>query len=165
MTTPHDVLDFWFGTLDERGLADQTHTGQWWTKDPGLDHKIRSRFGAAHEAALRAQLTSWAGTPRGRLALVILLDQFSRNLGRDSSHMYDGDPAALRLALEGIELGVDQKLAPIEATFLYMPLMHCELAPLQDAGVRLFTALADSGEMGPSTLRPAAAWPIHEDGA
>ena len=148
------VLDLWFGALDASGLADAAHAAQWWRKDPAFDESLRARFGADHAAAMAGERAEWTQTPRGRLALVIVLDQLSRNMFRDTPEMFAGDRAALRVAMEGIEIGHDQALQPDERAFLYMPLMHSEVLDHQDRCVALFAKLTDSVE-GPVRARMA----------
>src|SRR5688500_17464971 len=96
-----DVLDFWFGPLDADGCADSEHSARWWKKDPGMDEEIRRRFGELHRAIRAGELDDWLADPRGRLAQVIVLDQFSRNMFRGTPASFASDPRALQLALEG----------------------------------------------------------------
>jgi uncharacterized protein (DUF924 family) len=138
-----DVLDYWFGTLDASGCADAEHANRWWSKDPQLDAEIRSRFGLLHAAALSGNLTSWQDTPRGALAWIVVLDQFSRNMYRDTADMFGGDALALAAALSGIDRGVDRTLRLDERSTFYMPLMHSEQITWQDRCVRLYRDFAD----------------------
>lgn len=135
-----EVLNFWLGPEAGR---DDVQRKEWWTKDPAFDAVIRERFGDAIGAAGRGELDHLLQTPRGRLAVVILLDQFTRNAYRDTATMYDYDAYAAELAVAGIEAGEDRQLLRIERYFLYMPLMHAESLALQDRAVVLFQALAD----------------------
>jgi len=139
--TPADaetVLEFWLGPLDDHGFSDESHRRRWFEKSPTFDQRIRERFGELHAQSVRGELDEWRQTPRGRLALVILLDQFSRNLHRDSPAMYDADPQALAVAREAIDAGDEAELAPQERYFLYMPFMHAEDRDAQEHCVRLF---------------------------
>jgi uncharacterized protein (DUF924 family) len=137
------VLDFWFGRVDEHGMADSAHSSRWYKKDPAFDVEIRSRFGALHGAVAAGSRDAWLATPRGRLAAVIVLDQFSRNMFRGDARAFAFDVRALEMALEGIDRGDDRALHLGERSFLYMPLMHSENLATQDRSVALFAALHD----------------------
>ena len=137
-----DVLDFWFEGLDETGPAPQPLLARWFGKTDANDQEIARRFAGLVEQALRGGLEPWAATPRGRLALVILLDQFTRNLFRGSPRAFSGDARALALCREAIGRGDDQALDPYQRVFLYLPLEHAEDMALQRESVRVFEALA-----------------------
>jgi uncharacterized protein (DUF924 family) len=143
LPTDEDVLDYWFGALDATGCAAAEHTKRWWSKDPQLDDEIRTRFGLLHGAALSGNLTSWRDTPRGTLAYVVVLDQFSRNMYRDTADMFSGDALALAAALSGIDRGLDRALRLDERSTFYMPLMHSEQVSLQERCVQLYRDFAD----------------------
>jgi uncharacterized protein (DUF924 family) len=143
LPTSEDVLDYWFGALDPSGCADAEHTKRWWSKDPQLDEAIRARFGLLHAAALSGNLTSWRDTPRGTLAYVVVLDQFSRNMYRDKPDMFGGDALALTAAQSGIDRGLDRTLRLDERSAFYMPLMHSEQISLQERCVQLYRDFAD----------------------
>lgn len=132
---PADVLSFWFGDSEEP-------REEWFKKSDAFDAQVRTRFGDAFEHAASGDLDSWKATPRGRLALVVLLDQLSRNAFRGTPRSFEQDERALSLALEGIDAGEDRTLAPLERTFLYMPLMHAENRRAQARSVPLFEQLA-----------------------
>ena len=129
MTTPDAVLSFWF---------DELEAAQWFRKDPALDAKIRTRFGACLESAARGELWGWRETPEGRLAEVIVLDQFSRNVHRDTPDAFAADPLALGLAQEAVARGDDAALPPAWRAFLYMPFMHSESAAIHEQALHLF---------------------------
>lgn len=139
-----EVLSLWFGELDANGRADELHTGRWWRRDPAFDDLLRERFGALHEAVARGERDHWLDSPRGRLAVIIVLDQLSRNMFRGTGRMFAYDAKALHAALEGVELGMDRSLACDERSFFYMPLMHSEDASAQRRCVELFEALRDA---------------------
>jgi uncharacterized protein (DUF924 family) len=128
---PEQVLHFWF---DELAKAD------WWRKDDTLDRRIAVRFGATLEAAARCELSAWRTTPRGRLAEVIVLDQFSRNVHRGTAAAFASDSLALALAQEAVARGCDRELAPRERAFLYLPWMHSESRMIHEQALRLFAA-------------------------
>lgn len=132
------VIDFWFRELTPR---------QWFTEGgPELDALVRSRFGATVNAGRQGSLDHWVAAPRGRLALIIVLDQLPRHVFRGSSEAYASDLNAQRLACEGIEARVDEQLTVAERQFFYLPLMHAEDAELQARSVERFTALRDEME-------------------
>jgi uncharacterized protein (DUF924 family) len=141
MLAADDLLDFWLGPLDEEGLADAAHSARWWQKDPDFDEMLRQQFAVAHAQGVAGRLAGWTSTPRGRVALVVLLDQFSRNMFRGRPGMFAADAQASELALAGIDAGEDRALMTDERVFLYLPLMHSETLSLQDRCVALFGEL------------------------
>ncbi|MEO8995488.1 MAG: DUF924 family protein [Rhodanobacter sp.] len=133
------VLDFW---LVESRAED------WFSSSVAVDEKVRSRFSTAVEAASVGQLDDWAHTPGGWLALLILLDQFRRNVYRNDARAWACDDKALALALAGIARGDDQQLPPLQRLFAYLPLEHAEDLALQDRCVVLFEKLCAGVEPG-----------------
>lgn len=119
------ILDYWFGDLND-DYDPGTRGAIWWKKDPDVDAEIRERFGDDFERAVAGELDGWADEPRSCLALVILLDQFSRNLFRDDPRAWANDAEARAVALAAIDRGHDRALKMVERQFLYMPLMHSE---------------------------------------
>ena len=139
MTTPDEILEFWFGPSDdpfERAEA-------WWTADAAFDDEIRERFEEDVERAVAGKLDDWRETPKGAVAFVILVDQFSRNIYRDTAGMFANDGLALEASLEAIDRGFDEELAPIERQFLYMPLMHSEDPEIHERSLELFDRLRE----------------------
>lgn len=136
------VLEFWFGELKD-GRADDAHSERWFTKNPDFDRLLADRFEALHGRIMSGEHDAWLETPRGRLAYIIVLDQFSRNMFRDTPRMYASDERALHAALEGIERGMDRDLELHEQMFFYMPLMHSESLDVQNQCVELFQRLHD----------------------
>lgn len=130
---PQDVLAFWFGPPGEALAFRQ----QWFKRDNEFDAAIRSRFLAAVEAALLGELDHWADGPDGALALVIVLDQFPRNLFRGSARAFAGDEAARRHATQALTQGWVQSLAPLQRLFVYLPFEHSESLADQDRSVAL----------------------------
>jgi len=129
--TPADaraVLAFWY---EECGPE------RWFAKDPALDAQIRNRFGVLHAKACAGGLDHWAGTAEGALALIVLIDQFSRNIHRDGPAAFAADPKALSLVAGALEAGFDQDMTGPQRAFLYMPLMHSEDLADQDRCIRL----------------------------
>ena len=127
-----EILDFWFVEIDSK---------KWWVKDPDFDQEIRSRFDKFHAAARTGELVSWRRIAQGRLAEIIVLDQFSRNIFRDSSEAFASDGMALVLAQEAVERGVDNEISMVQIPFLYMPFMHSESGIVHEQAVELFTRL------------------------
>jgi uncharacterized protein (DUF924 family) len=123
------VLSFWFHEIKP---------DQWWKVDPDLDRLIRERFGELHLRAARVELFEWRQDPRGRLAEVIVLDQFSRNMYRDDRRAFESDALALALAQEAVAAKADFALSKEERAFLYMPYMHSESARIHAVAAELF---------------------------
>jgi len=123
------VLQFWF-----EELAPQ----DWFRKDPSLDRRVAERFGPTLAAAARCELLHWRGSARGRLAEVLVLDQFSRNIHRDTAAAFANDGLALALAQEAVARGCDLELPVPQRVFLYLPWMHSESALLHEQALRLF---------------------------
>lgn len=129
------VIGFWFGAPP---LARRR---EWFVKDAAFDATVRERFGGLVERALNGPL-NWGDDAQARLAAVIVFDQFTRNLFRGQARAFAGDPHALALALDMLEVGDDLKLPPLQRWFAYMPLEHAESLALQDRCVALFEDLA-----------------------
>src|SRR5690606_17305662 len=117
MTTPQDVLSFWF---------EETPPDLHFAKSDEFDQTIRERFLATHEAVMRRQTEDWQKTPEGRLAEIIVLDQFSRNMFRGTPKAFASDDLALELARAAVAAGDDQKLPVAQRAFVYLPYMHSE---------------------------------------
>jgi uncharacterized protein (DUF924 family) len=120
------VLEFWFPANEGKDL--ESHRDYWtWRMRGGADASIAERFGAVTERAERGECDGWAATPRGRLALIVVLDQFSRSVWRDSPRAFAQDPKAVALVREGLANGHYDALANVwEKTFCIIPLGHCE---------------------------------------
>jgi uncharacterized protein (DUF924 family) len=127
-----EVIRFWF---------EEIPTSQWWARDAGFDRALAARFGATHDAATRCELHGWREWPAGRLAEVIVLDQFSRNIYRSDPRSFAFDPLALCLAQEAVRVGADRALPESQRVFLYMPFMHSESASIHEWAMKLFGAL------------------------
>lgn len=141
MTTNHqEILDFWFGPENAPDHGRQRKC--WFVKDSAFDDQIRHRFLTTWEAAARGELDGWCATPGGALALIILLDQFPRNLFRNDARAFSSDEAALRCALHAIGEGFDRELLPAQRMFVYLPLEHSERPDMQALSVHYFSALA-----------------------
>ncbi len=129
--TPADVLAFWF---------EETRPAQWWAKSADFDRAIEARFGALHAAASRCELHAWRASADGRLAEILVLDQFPRNIFRDRPESFATDALALALAQEAVAAGADSALDPARCAFLYMPYMHSESPLIHAQAVQLFAA-------------------------
>lgn len=133
------VLQFWFKELD---------TKDWFRKDDGLDQLIQAQFGQVLDAAAACELYKWRSTPDGRLAEVIVLDQFSRNIYRDSPKAFAQDALALALAQEAVAIGADMALPVSQRAFLYMPYMHSESALIHEQAIKLFEQAGLENNLG-----------------
>lgn len=124
-----EILKFWFEEIDQ---------SQWWKKDEELDRLIIERFSEVHFRAARCELFEWRESAGGRLAEIIVLDQFSRNMFRGSPRSFASDPLALALSQAAIDAGADKSLSPVERSFLYMPFMHSESPKIHEIAMKLF---------------------------
>ena len=154
MTTPQDILDFWFGPLDEYGNAIEDHSSLWWLKDPEADALIKQRFEPVVTAAARGALNKWVDTPAGRTALIVTLDQFPRNIYRETPQAFAYDAKARSLTLDGIDRGDDEQAPFIHRVFFYLPLEHAEDRALQALSVACYARLL---EAAPPPLEEQAA--------
>jgi uncharacterized protein (DUF924 family) len=128
---PQAVLRFWFEEIEPAA---------WWRKDAGFDARVAERFGDWLFAAARCELWTWRASAEGRLAEIIVLDQFSRNIHRDTPQAFAQDALALGLAQEAVAGGHDLLLEPARRSFVYMPYMHSESLALHDEALRLFAS-------------------------
>ena len=135
-----EILDFWFAA---RGSAEHGKTRElWFRKDAAVDQSMRARFGGAVETALAGGFGEWT-TPRGALARVLLLDQFTRNIYRETPRAFAGDTLALGISMAAVANRDDQSLMPVERWFLYMPFVHAEDPAAQETSLELFARLRD----------------------
>jgi uncharacterized protein (DUF924 family) len=144
------VLDFWFGApgSPEHG----TDRPEWFRKDAAFDARIRERFAPLIERALRGELEAWDATPLGALAQILLLDQFTRNVFRDTPRAFAGDARALAAARALVGTRQDEALSPYQRAFAYLPFEHAEGIEMQQEGVRLFGRLAEQAPETASSL-------------
>jgi uncharacterized protein (DUF924 family) len=141
--TPADVLHFWFGAPPLQPRA------EWFRKSDEFDALVRERFGRVVEDALAGALPAeWHADAAGRLAQVVVLDQFTRNIFRGTARAFAGDPRALALARQMVDSGEHATLHPLQRWFAYLPFEHAEDMALQDSSVRLYTALAAEAPAG-----------------
>jgi len=139
--TIEEILDFWFGSNPDDAAVAKEKAALWWSKNPQIDDEIRQRFANFATKAAAGELSDWQSIPSGRLALILLTDQFPRNIYRDSPRAFAYDAKALALCVNGIDQGLDLKLRPIERVFFYLPLEHAESVEHQDKSVTLFSEL------------------------
>lgn len=129
MKTATQVLEFWFDTLSPK---------QWYEKSPQLDAEIKYRFMGTLNAIVAGETDSWRDSAQGRLAEIIVLDQFSRNIFRDAAEAFAQDSLALALAQEAVRIGADSQLSKLQKPFIYMPYMHSESLLVHDVALQLF---------------------------
>lgn len=132
------VLDFWFQELTPE---------MWWTKDEALDTAIKERFLPLLEQAQKGELFAWRASPQGSLAEVIVLDQFSRNIYRDTPKSFENDSLALALAQFAVEKGFHHQLSNVEQSFLYLPFMHSESPRIHEIALTLYTELGEANNL------------------
>ena len=137
------LLDFWFADAASGPAAVERRNRVWFAGGESFDRACTERFAATLEAAASGELDHWKESPRGRLALIILLDQFSRNIYRGTAAAFRQDSRALATCRQGIAKGHDKQIVPFERSFFYMPLEHAEDREAQALSVRLFETLAD----------------------
>jgi uncharacterized protein (DUF924 family) len=131
--TPSAVLEFWRGAGHER----------WFNPNPDFDKEVRERFSGAHETASAGRLSAWEETAEGALALVIVVDQFSRNMFRGTARAFSSDPLAREVSRRAIARGFDHEVEPAMRSFFYMPFMHSENLADQEYCLELFRASGD----------------------
>jgi uncharacterized protein (DUF924 family) len=138
MSSPSDILRFWF--VD-------TQPTQWWQVDPAFDALIAQRFGGLHARAAQGELSSWRSSAEGRLAEVLVLDQFSRNIHRGTPQAFAQDGMALALAQEAVACAADRALPDVQRGFLYMPYMHSESRGIHAQAEVLFRDLGNENTL------------------
>ena len=138
------ILSFWFKEQELSAPQIDRRMDIWFGEDPVFDHEIEKEFSDDIELASAGKLDHWAAEPRGRLALILLIDQFRRNIYRNTARAFSKDKLALKLCVEGAVEKKDKGLSPIQKVFFYMPLQHAESAKVQAKAVDLFQRLADS---------------------
>ncbi len=141
-----ELLDFWFGELDEQGLPDSEHRNRWFRSDRRFDQEIRRRFMSLVLFASEQGLDHWRKEPGGALAEILLLDQFSRNIFRGGALAFEHDSLARKLSRQAMQKGQDLSLPAIQRAFMYMPLQHSERAEDQDLSVECYEQLVAGNE-------------------
>ncbi len=138
------ILAFWFKEQELSAPQIDRRMDTWFSKDTVFDHQVEKEFADDVAAASDGKLNHWAAEPRGRLALIILIDQFRRNIYRNSPDAFSKDKLALKLCVEGAVEKKDQGLTPIQRVFFYMPLQHTESRKVQAKSVELYNRLAET---------------------
>jgi uncharacterized protein (DUF924 family) len=137
-----ELLDFWFGTETDDAAVATAQAELWWGHGAETDESLQARFGTAASSAAAGILDHWTGSPRGRLALILLLDQLPRAIHRGTPAAFAQDLDARRVADQGLESGADKLLRPIERLFFYLPFEHSEDLEDQDRSIALYRDLA-----------------------
>jgi len=140
MEKPEEILRLWFGDDPNNFLE---NAPLWWKKDASFDAELRKSFEEDITHAVKGDYDSWRADPPACLALIILLDQFSRNIFRDTPQAFAQDELAQKISRDEINKGTDQKLHPVQRVFFYMPLMHSEDINTQELSLKVFKKLAD----------------------
>ena len=139
-----EILDFWFGEVNELGCSSPEHRRRWWTKSDAFDEAIGSQFLSDYEAIVAGDRDAWRNTPRGALAYIIVLDQFSRNMFRGTPSMFAADELAREVCYEGLDADFDADLSFDERLFFYLPLAHSEEMADHHRSIELLGGLVDS---------------------
>ncbi|MGM0769853.1 MAG: DUF924 family protein [Pseudomonadota bacterium] len=137
-----DILDFWFGELDDEGLPDSFHRNRWFRSDRRFDQEIRRRFLSLVLFASEGGLSHWRQSPGGALAEILMLDQFARNIYRGSALAFEHDHLARKLTRQAMDKGQDMSLPAVQRAFLYMPLEHSERRADQALSLECYEQLA-----------------------
>ncbi|MDW3095433.1 MAG: DUF924 family protein [Gammaproteobacteria bacterium] len=137
------IIEFWFGSLKSMTDLAQDKSAMWFVNGSDYDDMIRENFLSIYKQACDGHLEAWQESPRTLLALIILLDQFSRHIYRNSAQSFAQDQKVVEIVKKGIDEGLDQSLYFIERKFFYMPLMHAEDIVTQELAVSMFTKLRD----------------------
>ena len=138
------ILSFWFKEQELSAPQIDRRMDIWFSEDAVFDEEIKENFAGDVTAACEGKLDHWAAEPRGRLALIILIDQFRRNIHRNTAEAFSMDKLALKLCVEGAMEKKDQGLSPIQRVFFYMPLQHAESRKVQAKSVELYNRLAEA---------------------
>ena len=137
------ILSFWFKEQELSAPQIDHRMEMWFSEDPVFDHEVEKEFADDVSAACEGNLDHWAAEPRGRLALIILIDQFRRNIYRNTAEAFSKDKLALKLCVEGAMEKKDAGLTPIQRVFFYMPLQHAESSKVQAKSLALYNRLAE----------------------
>lgn len=152
METQDSILEFWFGMHDDDKAVAEERSKLWWSKNPQIDKQVQQRFEPYVAKAANRELDSWLATPAGCLALILLCDQFPRNIYRNTPKAFAFDHLARTWCKEGIGKGFHKSLRPIEQAFFYLPLEHSESPADQDQSLALHEELAEGVDPGHRAL-------------
>ena len=143
MADIEEILTFWFSTIRDEPSYFEEYAPRWFVQNADFDRDIVRRFQAAYELAAQGQLTHWTQTARGGVALILVLDQFPRNMFRNDPRAFATDPLARQIAEQMISAGFDRQLRLVERYFVYVPFMHSEQCAHQQRSVMLFQQMAE----------------------
>lgn len=152
LATPEAVLNYWFGAPGSAREIAERQSKLWFGKLLEKDREVSEQFSPTFNVAITGSLDDWAGTPRGRLALVVVLDQFPHHIHRDTPQAFAQDEKALALSLAALATGEDKTLTLIERVFLYLPLEHAESVAMQDLSVAQYQQLVDEASESEGAL-------------
>ena len=141
MADIEEILTFWFGEIRDEPAYFEEYAPRWFVQNADFDREIVQRFQADYELAAQGQLTHWTETARGGVALILVLDQFPRNMFRNDPRAFTTDPLAQQIAEQMIDAGLDRQLRLVERYFVYVPFMHSENRAHQQRSVQLFQQL------------------------
>ncbi len=144
MADIEEILTFWFGEVRDEPSYFEEYAPRWFVQNADFDRQIVQRFQADYELAAQGQLTHWTETARGGVALILVLDQFPRNMFRNNPRAFATDPLAQQIAEQMIDAGLDRQLRLVERYFVYVPFMHSEDRAHQQRSVMLFQQLAEA---------------------
>lgn len=159
------IVDYWLGPSLESPDAAFARRDVWYDGSPEVDEEIRSQFGGLMPDALSGALDNWQETPDGALALILLLDQFTRNLYRNTPEAYAGDARAFEIVNRTIDRELDRALHPVPRIWLYHPFHHSEQIEEQDRGIALLQSIRDGAPEAwhPYVERSIWGWTRHRD--
>jgi len=143
MESYEKVLDFWFGRVEQTILPSEHRAKIWFAEDPDVDKEIRTKFATDYEQCLLGDFDEWRASPRGQLATIIMLDQFSRHIHRNTPKAYAQDAKALDICINGIDVESEHQLSLIERVFYYFPLLHSEMLQYQELSLRAYQNLSE----------------------
>lgn len=138
-----DILKFWFGRVEDTIVPSENRARIWFGESDEIDDEIRDRFQAEFDSVMTGDTNGWLSLPRGQLASIIILDQFSRHLFRNTPKAYAQDSKALDICHHGVRKEIDHELSLIERVFYYFPLLHAEHLGYQEQSVRAYQTLAE----------------------
>jgi len=156
------IIEFWFAGTDPDGPVDPGHERRWFGVDQAFDREVRGHFESDLRTAAAGRRVRWEESARGSLAVILLFDQFPRNMYRGTPRAYMFDQHALRCLDRALARGLDRELAPLHRAFLYMPLQHAEDLERQEAGCRLFAGLVDEAPASQAELLAGFRRSAHE---
>ena len=156
--SPEKVLEFWFGDIEDLNQVTEARIYKWFLRDGNFDEQVKLNFESELQKALEGQYDHWKNTPKGTLALIIMLDQFPRNTYREDPRAYAFDQKALETCLEAIEKKFDLELLPVERLFVYLPMEHSEEIAMQDKMLEKSMEIKEGIPDNPTLLKNVELW-------